>query len=86
MDGKDGIMMCKLKGRMDKGGKGNMMWKSKGGYKGGNIMCGVKGQMDKGGHYYVQKKGECKRVHYDVEIKLNGHRGHYHFQIIRADG
>ena len=31
-------------------------------------------------------KGGCKRGHYDVEINLDGHRGHYHFQIKRVDG
>ena len=51
----------------------------------GIIMCDLKGQIDKGGHY----KGQiirCTRGHYDVEIKLNGHRGHYHFHIKRAFG
>ena len=46
MDGKCGIMMCKLKGRMDKGGHDDMEmkgWKQKGGI----IMCNLKGQMDK---------------------------------------
>ena len=33
-----------------------------------------------------KSKGGCKRGRYDVEIKLDGHRGHYHFQIKRADG
>ena len=37
------------------------------------MMCRLKGRMDKGGHY-------------NVEIKADGHRGHYHFQIKRADG
>ena len=46
-------MMCKLKGRMDKGGhydveiKGWMQ-------KGGNMMCKLKGRMDKGGYYDVK--------------------------------
>ena len=35
VDGKGGIMMCTLKGWMQKGGI---------------IMCKLKGQMDKGGH------------------------------------
>ena len=26
-------------------------------------------------------KGGCKRENYDMEIKLDGPRGHYHFQI-----
>ena len=26
------------------------------------------------------------KEHYDVEIKVDGHRGHYHFQIKRPDG
>ena len=33
MDGKGGIMMCKLKGQMDTGGY--LMWKRKGGCKRG---------------------------------------------------
>ena len=54
MDGKDGIMMCKLKGRIDKGGH----------YDAEMIVC-----MQKGGHYYVQiKRGMDKGGHYDVEM------------------
>ena len=26
------------------------------------------------------------KEHYDVEIKVDGHTGHYHFQIKRRDG
>ena len=66
MDSKKGIMMCKLKVRMEKGGhyveiKG---WMQKGG-----MMCKLKGQMDKGGHYDVEIKGGCNRGQYDVQIK-----------------
>ena len=41
VDGKGGIMMCKLKGQMDKGGHYDVE---------------MKGWMQKGGHYYVQIK------------------------------
>ena len=41
MDGKGAIRMCKLKGRMDKGGHYDVE---------------MKGWMEKGGHYYVQIK------------------------------
>ena len=41
VDGKGGIMMCKLKGRMDKGGHYDVE---------------MKGWIQKGGHYYVQIK------------------------------
>ena len=41
MDAKRGIMMCKLKGRMDKGGHYDVE---------------MKGWMQKGGHYQVQIK------------------------------
>ena len=41
MDGKGGIIMCKLKGLMDKGGHCDVE---------------MKGWMQKGGHYYVQIK------------------------------
>ena len=53
MDATGGIMMCTLKGQMDKGGyhdveiKGWMQ-------REGNMMCKLKRQMDKGGHYDVQ--------------------------------
>ena len=44
MDGKGGIMMCKLKGGMDKGGHYDVE---------------MKGWMQKGGHYYVRiKRGD----------------------------
>ena len=41
MDGKDGIMMCKLKGRMDKGGHYDveMKWWRQ---KGGTMRCNLK--------------------------------------------
>ena len=61
MDGKGVIMMCKLKGRMDKGGhyevemKGLMQ-------KGGIMMCKLKGGMDNGGHYDVEIKGWMEKV------------------------
>ena len=45
-------MMCKLKGRMDKGGQYYV--EIKGWIQKGAILCATKGQMDKGGHYYVQ--------------------------------
>ena len=52
VDGKGGIIMCKFKGRMDKGGhydvemkgwmqKGCIMWKSKGGCKRFGLVCVV---------------------------------------------
>ena len=41
MDGKGDIIMCKLKGQMDKGGHYDVE---------------MKGWMQKGGHYYVQIK------------------------------
>ena len=37
------------------------------------MMSKLKGRIDKGEHY-------------NVEIKVDGHRGHNHFQIKRADG
>ena len=40
MDGNCGIMMCKLKGQMDK--EGIMMWKSKGGCKRGHYDVQIK--------------------------------------------
>ena len=63
MDAKGGIIMCKLKGWMDKGG--HYAVEMKGGCKKVGIMiCKLKraGGMDKGGHYKVQMTGvECKR-------------------------
>ena len=56
MDAKGGIMMCKLKGRIDKGGHyevENQRVDAKGGI---SRMCKFKGQMDKGGHYDVEMK------------------------------
>ena len=49
MDGKGGIMMCKLKGGIDKAGHYDVEMK---GWmrKGDIIMCKLKGRMDKGGH------------------------------------
>ena len=47
-------MMCKLKGRMDKGGHYNVEMVDG---KGGIMMCKLKGGMDKGGHYDVEIKG-----------------------------
>ena len=48
-------MMCKLKGRMDKGGHYDVEMK---GWmqKGGIMMCKLKGRMYKGGHYDVEMK------------------------------
>ena len=54
MDAKWGIMMCELKGRMDKGGYHHVeikMWLQQ-----GNLVCKLRGWMDKGGHYDVQMK------------------------------
>ena len=46
MDAKGGFIMCKLNGRMDKGGHDDVEMK---GWmqKGGIIMCNLKGRMDK---------------------------------------
>ena len=68
MDGKGGITMCKLKGRMDKGGHYDvemtgLMQKS------GIIRGKLKGGMDKAVHYYVEMKGWFKRGHYHVQFK-----------------
>ena len=56
MDAKRGIMMCKLKGRMDKGEHYDVEIK---GWmpKGGIIRCKLKWRTDKGGHYDVEMKG-----------------------------
>ena len=62
-------MMCKLKGRMDKGEhykveikglmeKGNERVHAKGGI----MMCKLKRRMDKGGHYDVEMKGWMEKV------------------------
>ena len=64
-------MMCKLKGRMDKGGyydvemKGWMQNR-------GIMMCKLKGRMDNEGHYDVEMKGWMSKVtfFYDVQIKM----------------
>ena len=55
MDGKGVIMICKLKGGMDKGGHYGGNERVDG--KGGIMMCKLKGGMDKGGHYDVEIKG-----------------------------
>ena len=58
MDENGGIMMCKLKRQMDKGGHYDVEmkgWMVKRG--GGIIMCKFKGGMDKGGHYNVEMTG-----------------------------
>ena len=52
MDENDGIMMCKLKGRMDKGGHYKVEMKGRM-EKGGIMMCKLDGWMDKNGHYNV---------------------------------
>ena len=56
MDGKDDIMMCKLKGGIDKGEHYDVEMK---GWmqKGGIIRCKLKEGMNKGGHYDVEMKG-----------------------------
>ena len=61
MDGKGGIMMCKLKGGMDKGGHYDVEMK---GWmqKGAILRCKLKGRMDKGGHYDVEMKGWMEKV------------------------
>ena len=61
MDGKGGIMMCKLKGGMDKGGHYGVerqVWMQKGGI----LRCKLKGLMDKGLHYDVEMKGWMETV------------------------
>ena len=70
VDAQGGIIMCKLKGWMQKGGHYDVQmkrWIQKGGIK----MCKLKGWIDKGGHY--------------VKIKRCFQRGHYDVQIQRAD-
>ena len=54
-------MMCKLKGRMDKGGHYDVemnRWMQKWGI----IMCKLKGWMDKDGHYDVKINGWMEKV------------------------
>ena len=46
MDGKGGIIMCNLKGRMDKG----------------HYDVQIKRWMDNGGHYKVEMKGWMEKV------------------------
>ena len=61
MDGKGGIMMCKLKGGTDKGGHYDV--EMKGWMQTGAILrCKLKGRMDKGGHYDVEVKGWMEKV------------------------
>ena len=52
-DGKEGIMMGKLRGWMDKEGHYDveMKWWMQ---RGCNMMCKLKGRMDKGGNYDVE--------------------------------
>ena len=54
-------MMCKLKGRMDKGGHYDVEMK---GWmqKGGIIMCKLKGWMDKDRHYGMENKLWMEKV------------------------
>ena len=59
MDEKGGIIMCKLKGWMDKGGHYDV--KSRVDGKGGIMMCKLKGRMDKD-RYDVQIKRWMKKV------------------------
>ena len=69
MDGKDGIMMCKLKGRMDKGGHYDVemkVWMQKwplscANSTGGYIRMGI---------MIWKSKGGWKRWYYDVQIKM----------------
>ena len=56
MDEKCGIMMCKLKGWMDKGAHYDVEMNG-GMQKGGVIMSKLKGRMDKDGHYDMEIKG-----------------------------
>ena len=60
MDGKGGIMMCKLKGGMDKAMHYDV--EMKGWTQKGGIMCKLKGRMDKGGHYDVEIKEWMEKV------------------------
>ena len=72
MDAKCGIMMCKLKGRMDKGGHYDVEMK---GWmqKRGIIMCKLNGWMENDGHYDVHINGLMEKVAYDVQIiRRNG--------------
>ena len=67
MDAKGDIIMCKLKGWMDKGGNYDVEMK---GWmqKAGNIRCKLKGGWIK--ECIMKKyKGGWKRWHYDVQIK-----------------
>ena len=48
---KRGIILCKLKGCMDKDGHQRVDG------KGGIMMCKLIGRLDKGGHYDVEMKG-----------------------------
>ena len=61
MDGKVGIMMCKLKGGMNTGGHYDVEMK---GWmqKDGVIRYKLKGRMDKRGHYEVEMKGWMEKV------------------------
>ena len=61
MDGKGGIIMCKLKGGMNTGGHYDVEMK---GWmqKGGIIMCKLKGLMDNEGHYDVEMKGWMEKM------------------------
>ena len=53
--------MCKLKGRMEKGGHYDVEMKEWM-QKGGIIRCKLKGQMENVGHYDVEMKGWMKKV------------------------
>ena len=59
MDAKGGIMMCKLKGRMYKGGHYDE--EMKGWMQKRGIMCKLNGWMDKDGHY-MEIKGWIEKV------------------------
>ena len=61
MDAKGVIIMCKLKGGMDKRGHYDVemtRWMQKRGI----IRCKLKGRMDKGAHYDVEMKGWMEKV------------------------
>ena len=61
MDAKGGIMMCTLKGQMDKEGHYDVEmngWMQKGDI----MMCKLKWKMDMGDHYDVEIKGWTQKV------------------------
>ena len=95
MEPKGGILMCNLKGRMDKGGHHDvemkewmqkiiMMWKSRWMDAEGIIISKSKGQMDLGGHYDVEIKNmvDAKEGNMMCELKGQMDKGrHYDVEI-----